>query len=233
MPSLWKSPCRIVALRAELGENLSAVGLCECVCVWGGSLCYYISFHMEVTPLCVNKEHEDETELCASHPALIMPWLPSTPLFSSLRERFNLCFFMSPGAGLLTCSVHGWFREKGNLFLHARLLRQGLPNHATEPKLRDVFAWWRSLQIYKRGLQFYRQLWHHNLFQNLQWVASCPVTQCQPKSVPSSATVSFLVENRFLFHIWEERFLRFDLWKLFGISEQETNIYFRILKTME
>lgn len=57
--SLDASPkFRMANIRAELGENLSAVGHCARICV----LLYFLSYGGD--PLCVNKEHEDETELC-------------------------------------------------------------------------------------------------------------------------------------------------------------------------
>lgn len=57
--SLDASPkFRMANIRAELGENLSAVGHCARVSV----LLYFLSYGGD--PLCVNKEHEDETELC-------------------------------------------------------------------------------------------------------------------------------------------------------------------------
>lgn len=49
---------RMVNIRAELGENLSAV----CHCARVSVLLYFLSYGGD--PLCVNKEHEDETELC-------------------------------------------------------------------------------------------------------------------------------------------------------------------------
>lgn len=56
----WKGPkFGMVNVKAELDENLSAV----CHCVRVSVLLYFISYGGD--PLCVNKEHEDETELSA------------------------------------------------------------------------------------------------------------------------------------------------------------------------
>lgn len=96
--------------------------ICQQSAIVPGSLCYYISFHMEVTPFVLTKNMRMKLSSVCFSPGADNALVTQHPLFS-LRERFNLCFFISLGAGLLTCSVHYWFRE-GKPLMHTRLLRQ-------------------------------------------------------------------------------------------------------------
>lgn len=96
--------------------------ICQQSAIVRGSLCYYISFHMEVTPFVLTKNMRMKLSSVCFSPGADNALVTQHPLFS-LRERFNLCFFISLGAGLLTCSVHYWFRE-GKPLMHTRLLRQ-------------------------------------------------------------------------------------------------------------
>lgn len=96
--------------------------ICQQSAIVPGSLCYYISFHMEVTPFVLTKNMRMKLSSVCFSPGADNALVTQHPLFS-LREHFNLCFFISLGAGLLTCSVHYWFRE-GKPLMHSRLLRQ-------------------------------------------------------------------------------------------------------------
>lgn len=96
--------------------------ICQQSAIVRGSLCYYIAFHMEVTPFVLTKNTRMKLSSVCFSPAADNASAAQHPLFS-LRERFNLCFFISPGAGLLTCSVHDRFRE-GKPLMDGRLLRQ-------------------------------------------------------------------------------------------------------------
>lgn len=84
---------------------------------------------MEVTPFVLTKNMRMKLSSVCFSPGADNASVTQHPLFS-LRECFNLCFFISLGAGLLTCSVHYWFRE-GKPLMHTRLLRQVSPLTAT------------------------------------------------------------------------------------------------------
>lgn len=99
--------------------------ICQQSAIVWGSLCYYISFHMEVTPFVLTKNMRMKLSSVCFSPGADNALVTQHPLFS-LREHFNLCFFISLGAGLLTCSVHYWCRE-GKPLMHTRLLRQVSP----------------------------------------------------------------------------------------------------------
>lgn len=98
------------------------------------ALCYYISFHMEVTPFVLTKSTRMKLSSVCFSPGADNASVTQHPL-SSLRERFNLCFFISLGARLLTCSVHDWFNE-GKPLMHSRLLRQA---SSLTPPLENCF----------------------------------------------------------------------------------------------
>lgn len=77
---------------------------------------------MEVTPFVLTKNTRMKLSSVHFSPGPDNASVAQHPLVS-LRECFNLCFFISLGAALLTCYVHYWLRERKPL-LHTRLLHE-------------------------------------------------------------------------------------------------------------
>lgn len=130
--------------------------ICQQCTIVQGSLCYYISFHMEVTPFVLTKNMRMKLSSVCFSPSADNAVVTQHPLFS-LRERFNLCFFISLGAGLLTCSVHHWFRERKPL-MHNRLLRQ--VSSLTSP-LENWFLMHPNTTPHPQNLQ----MWNHVMYE--------------------------------------------------------------------